>query len=77
MIKYREEKLIEAEVAAGPVHQIAKVGAVSTAGITLIFPGQTAASTKKYPYNRDVTFSAGDTVYVAKVSGTYIVICKI
>lgn len=41
-----KEREYEAEAEGVPAHQIATVGAVSTAGITLIFPGQTTASTK-------------------------------
>ena len=60
MIDYQKEREYEAEAEGVPAHQIAMVGAVSTSGITLIFPGQTTASTKKYPYNKSVTFAAGD-----------------
>ena len=77
MIDYQKEREYEAEAEGVPAHQIATVGAVSASGITLIFPGQTTASTKKYPYNKSVTFTAGDKVYIAKARGTYIVICKI
>ncbi len=77
MIDYAKEREYEAESEGVAAHQIATVGAVSTAGITLIFPGQTTASTKKYPYNKSVTFVAGDKVYIAKARGTYIVVCKI
>lgn len=77
MLDYRSEKQYEREGETTTVHQIAVVGSVTSSGITLIFPGQTTASAKKYPYNKSVTFSAGDKVYIVKVSGTYIVICKI
>lgn len=77
MIDYRETKQYESETIKTVVHSIAKVGAVSTDGLTLILPGQKEATTKKYPCNKDVTFAAGDKVYIVKASGTYIVVCKI
>lgn len=77
MIDYRGMKQYESETEKIAVHSIAIVGAVSTDGLTLILPGQSEATTKKYPYNKSVTFAAGDKVYIAKVSGTYIVVCKI
>jgi hypothetical protein len=77
MIDYRETKQYESETEKTAAHCIAKVGTVSTDGLTLILPGQTTATTKKYLYNKSVTFATGDKVYIAKVSGTYIVVCKI
>lgn len=74
---YQSEQETEAEFPAAPPHAIAKVGAVHSDGVTLIFPGTSAASTKHYKKNRDITLSAGDRVYVAKISGTYIVVCRL
>lgn len=56
---------------------MATVGAVSSSGITLKFDGQDQATTKRYKSNKSITFSAGQRVLVAKVSGTYIVICAV
>ena len=56
---------------------MATVGAVSSSGITLKFDGQTEATAKQYKRNKSITFSAGDRVLVAKVCGTYVVICAI
>lgn len=61
----------------GPQAGIATVGAVYTNGVTLIFPGTTAATSKRYKKNRDLTVSAGDTVVIVKISGTYVVLCRI
>lgn len=52
---------------------LATVGAVYDDGITLIFDGQTEATTKRYRRNLSVTFSPGQRVKVVKMSGTYIV----
>ena len=52
---------------------LATVAAVYSDGITLIFDGQTAATTKRYKFNTAVTFKAGQRVKVVKLSGTYIV----
>lgn len=74
---YQEKQRLEKENESSVVHSIAKVGSVSSSGLTLIFPGQSLATGKRYKYNKSVTFNAGDTVYIVKVSGTYIVVCKI
>lgn len=55
-----------------PFATFATIGAVYSDGVSLIFDGQTAASAKHYKVNRSATFSAGDRVKVAKISGTYI-----
>ena len=52
---------------------LARIGAVYGDGVTLIFDGQTAASTKRYKINTAIPFKAGDRVKVIKDSGTYIV----
>ena len=46
-------------------------------GVSLIFPGQTAATAKHYKCNTAVTLAAGDRVLIARVSGSVVVICKI
>ena len=55
------------------VHQLATVQNVYSDGITLIFDGETIASTKRYKRNASVTFSTGDRVKVCAISGTYLV----
>ena len=52
---------------------LATVGEAYDDGLTLIFDGQTAATTKRYKCNTAITFSAGQRVKVVKMSGTYIV----
>lgn len=52
---------------------LATVGAVYSDGLTLIFDGQTEATTKRYKRNTAITFKAGQRVKVVKISGTYIV----
>ena len=56
---------------------LATVGAKYTDGVSLIFPGQTAATAKHYKCNTAVTLAAGDRVLIARVSGSVVVICKI
>ena len=74
---YQAEQTTEAEFPTAPPHAIATVGAVYSDGVTLIFPGAPTPSVKHYKSNKDITLSAGDRVYVAKISGTYIVVCRI
>ena len=52
---------------------LAKIGAVYADGVTLIFDGQDTPTTKRYKYNRSVSFSTGRRVVVLRVSGTYVV----
>ena len=77
MIDYLKQKQIESELDFAKTHSIAKIGAVYSDGVSLIFAGQTEASQKHYPRNKAVTFNAGDKVLITKVSGTYVVICAI
>ena len=65
------------ETRGGPGWMLATVGAVDASGITLIFPGQTEAGTKKYKSNTAVTFEAGQRVLVVRDSGTCIVVCPV
>lgn len=54
---------------------IATVGSSNSNGVTLIFPGQTNATTKYYKkVLTNHALSVGDKVLVAKLSGTYVVI---
>ena len=58
--------------------RVATVGNYNaTTGSTLIFPGQTQATDKRYKRLYNMTFSAGQTVLVAKVSGTYVILGRI
>jgi len=51
----------------------ATVDTVYSDGITLIFDGQTTATTKRYKANTSILFVAGQRVKVCKDSGTYVV----
>lgn len=56
----------------------ATVGSVNSSGVTLIIPPSTTATEKRY--KRLITgesLAAGDTVLVAKMPGTYVVLGKI
>ena len=57
---------------------VAEVGDYnSSTGTTLIFPGQTTASQKRYKRLYNVSLSAGQKVLVAKLSGTYVILGRI
>ena len=60
-----------------PLLSLATIGAMYSDGVSLIFPGQTAATAKHYRCNPDVTFSAGNRVLIARVSGSYVVLCRV
>ena len=49
----------------------------SSTGTTLIFPGQTTASQKRYKRLYNVSLSSGQLVLVAKLSGTYVILGRI
>jgi hypothetical protein len=68
---YQEEQALKpAEPSSA---NFATIGTVYADGVTLIFDGQTAESTKHYKVNQAIAFTAGDRVKVAKISNTYIV----
>lgn len=69
---------IAREEAEQPELLIATAGSVTSAGITLILPGTSAATQKRY--KRLLTgesIAAGDRVLAAKISGSYVVLGKI
>ena len=49
----------------------------SSTGSTLILPGETTATTKRYKRISGLTISAGSRVLVARISGTYVIIGRI
>ena len=49
----------------------------SSNGSTLIFDGETTATSKRYKRISGVTFATGNRVLVAKLSGTYVIIGRI
>lgn len=54
---------------------LAKVGNyISGVGATLIFDGQTAATTKRYKRLSTYTPSSGARVLVAKIGGSYVIL---
>lgn len=59
--------------AGRPQFLIATVGAVAADGVTLIFAGESTASTKKYKGNAALTLKAGDRVKLSYDSGTYLI----
>lgn len=78
LVNWQEQKQAENENYQPDMNfATAVVGAVYSDGLSLLFPGDTANSTKRYRYNLDGNFSVGDRVLLGRVSGTYIVICRI
>lgn len=49
----------------------------ASTGSTLIFDGETEATTKRYKRISGITFANGDRVLVAKMSGTYVIFGRI
>lgn len=43
----------------------------------IVFDGETAASTKQYPYLAPYAPTAGDRVLLAKVAGSYVIMGKV
>ena len=57
---------------------IASVGNYDSSwGTTLILPGSTTPTTKRYKQISGLSISSGDRVLVAKISGTYVIIGRI
>lgn len=57
---------------------IASVGNYDSSwGATLILPGSTTPTTKRYKQISGLSISSGDRVLVAKISGTYVIIGRI
>jgi hypothetical protein len=52
---------------------LATVAAKHADGLSLIFDGQTAATTKHYKCNTAATFAAGSRVVCLRISGSWIV----
>jgi len=71
-----EQELLEEQEEPADQH-FATVAGVYSDGLTLTFDGASGPSTKRYKCNTFVKFAAGDRVFLAKDSGTYVVICKI
>lgn len=69
---YQEEQQIEEPKA--PEYSFATIGGVYDDGLALIFPGAEEESEKHYRANLYCKFSAGQRVYLAKDSGTYVVL---
>lgn len=67
---FQQEEAIKEPEAAN--YSFAVVGEVYEDGVSLIFPGSEEASEKHYKANLYCKFKAGQRVYIAKDSGTYI-----
>ncbi len=49
------------------------VGAVESDGLRLIFPDSPELSVKRYPYNKSISFKAGQRVFLIPTEGSYVV----
>lgn len=67
-----EESLLDTEE-PDQEFNFATVGNIYTDGVTLIFDGQAAATSKHYKCNTSIKFAPGDRVKILKDSGTYVV----
>lgn len=71
-----EEQLLVAGAARDqepPSFNFATVGTVYSDGVSLIFDGSSAASTKHYKVNTSIVFHAGDRVKISRDAGTCVV----
>lgn len=69
---YQEEQQIEEPKV--PEYSFATIGGVYDDGLALIFPGAEEESEKHYRANLYCKFATGQRVYLAKDSGTYVVL---
>lgn len=77
MLDYQGRRRTEGEnIQMSALFRVGIVGAVYSDGLTIRFPGEDTAGTKRYRYNLDGTFSAGDRVLLGRVSGSYVAICR-
>ena len=72
---YQEEQQLEEQKA--PEYSFATIGGVYDDGLALIFPGAEEESEKHYRANLYCKFAKGQRVYLAKDSGTYVVLFPI
>lgn len=78
LVNWQEQQQAENEnFQTTEILSTATVGAVYSDGLTLIFPGASTASTKRYKYNLDGSFAAGNRVLLGRAAGSYVVICRI
>ena len=49
------------------------VAEVKAEGITLLFPDSAEPTAKAYPYNKAISFSTGDRVFLIRSGGSYVV----
>ena len=77
IMDYQEEMAEEALEDSGPEQTFATIGAVYSDGVSLLFDGEDEPSAKHYKVNTFFKYSVGQRVYIAKDSGTYVVLCAI
>lgn len=74
---WQEQKEAEQENSqTSAVLTVGIIGTVYTDGATIRFPGESSASSKRYPYNRDAVLSEGNRVLLGRVAGSYVIICR-
>lgn len=72
---YQEEQAIKPQEETTTAY--ATVTAVTEEGIKVKFDGEEEESTKAFPCNTGVSFSANDRVLMQKINGTYIVMMPV
>lgn len=73
-----QQKMTEEELeTGGPAQTFATVAAVYADGVSLLFDGEDEPSVKHYKVNTFFKYIVGQRVYIAKDSGTYVVLCAI
>lgn len=78
MIIQNEVQEAQVQPLAAQAEQLATVSEVHGDGVVLQFDGEDAPRTgKRYKVNTACTFSAGQRVYVVKISGSYLVVCPV
>ena len=71
METYQEQRAIEPRESKNAA--FATVAGVHTDGVSLLFDGESTATSKHYKVNRSASFAVNDRVYIIKTGGTYIV----
>ena len=72
---YQEEKSLEKT--PEPTIALATVSTNGNDGVSVVFDGESEASTKKYPKNITARLAVGDRVLMQKINGNYVALCPL
>lgn len=72
---YQQEKALEPR--SPEAARLATVANVGYRGLQVIFDGETQPDGKYYLCSQSLVFREGDRVLVEKISGSYVVVCRI